>query len=589
MMEYITREKARDSKPETLYSTTRNHQVIRTLPQTETFQVTETQITNEDQFESSLDDQQEVGSNQIEFDVDLIPQNQQGLQEDYFIVQPVNLGNIKHVQPVQFSQQNAEVLLRNSYKPLIDFQSVQQYPVNDDKAKEQDELVSPLDISEWVPYGGEIIEREDKNLIEEKIGVDHEIRYVWNDYEPVLSQQVIAKFKSFQLIKSQIELPEGMLHEDCEREESRDKLKLEPIEGTDLLVDKNSLLFEQSFLKTQPPTNLHVTPADSLKRFQSIVYYKISGTFKTKLDVSNSSIYRRYNDFKSLHTLLSNQFYFRVLPHLPDKGIAYKIKASPEMIKKRAQGLQIYLNKLVLIPEVLSFEPFEKFLLDQEGFNLLWKRTEIKKMVQSEGFFKNAEQKLVGLWRFIAQKDDVVDYGYYCTFAKEIDGLFIFVKNIYENYQKIDENMRNIYHGMISLADIGIKLRPKKPIDLFSASELMGLSIYHLKPNVNRRYLITSLITVFERIYVDIIACKEALARKDRIYFENQRLLDEIVNKEPNESQKAKIELMRSRIELLEGKFKPDLKTHIQYIKSNLDLIFREGIEHVFVDLFEID
>lgn len=589
MMEYITREKTREPKPETLYSNSHNQQVIPTLPEAEGYHFMNAQGINEDQFESAMEDQQEVSPTQIEFDIELCHQKQGEKTQEYAMVPTINLGNIKNVQPFQSSQQNAEILLRNSYKPLIDSENVNQIPVADEQAKDLDELVSPLDISEWVPESGENIEREDKNLIEQKIGADDEIRYVWNDYAPVLSQQVIAKFKSFQLIKSQLEMPEGLLQDDDEKEESREQIRMEPIEGTDLLVDKNSILFEESFLKTQPPTNLHVSPADSPKRFQSIVYYKISGTFKTKLDVTNNSIYRRYNDFKGLHALLSSQFYFRVLPHLPEKGIVYKIKANSDMIKKRAQALQIYLNKLVLIPEVVKFEPFEKFLLDQEGYNFLWKRADVRKMLQSEGFFKNAEQKIFGLWKFIAHKNDEIDYGYYCTYAKEIDGLYVFVKNMLENYQKIDENMRKIYHGMISLSDIGIKLKPKKPIDLFSASDLMGLSIYHLKPKITKHYLITSLVTVFERIYVDIVACKEALTRKDHIYWENQRLFDEIANREPNESQKARLEQMRGKIELLEGTFKPELRTHIQLIKTNLDMIFREGIEHVFVDLFEME
>ena len=71
---------------------------------------------------------------------------------------------------------------------------------------------------------------------------------------------------------------------------------------------------------------------------------------------------RRYSDFEKFKGLVSQEHYDIILPALPDKNSLNMInKNESEPLKERAEGLEIYLNK-ILTNEILAgtFE-FEVF------------------------------------------------------------------------------------------------------------------------------------------------------------------------------------------------------------------------------------
>jgi hypothetical protein len=417
-----------------------------------------------------------------------------------------------------------------------------------------------------------------------KLQDDEEESYVWNEYQP----NTISSSLSRSQTKDNNTVSQGEIN-DIEDKQVGFREKSERIQEIlkSIVLDEN-FNHEESLKHSFQQSHLTISPCEAQNRFQNIIYYKVSGSFLKPNDVSDSSIYRRYNDFKTLNTLLEHQFYYKVLPYLPEKNLMYKIKANKGMIERRSEGLQIYLNKLLLIPEILNFDPLLKFLLDQEGFMSLDKQEEISQILKSDNIFYSASKTIVSLWKTISQKTDSEDFGFYSPYAKEIDSLYIFIKNMFENYQRLQTSMNKLFKQMKQLSDISLVVRPNRALDTFSNSETMAASILVLQ-NKAKRNILANLILVFERLHSDVMACRNGIIRKDKIYTEHQNILHSFDSSEKLEENLKRVEESRLKIEKLERCFKPELSMQIRLIKSNLELIFGEGIEKLFVDIFEFE
>lgn len=71
---------------------------------------------------------------------------------------------------------------------------------------------------------------------------------------------------------------------------------------------------------------------------------------------------RRYSDFERLHGLLRENHKELLLPALPSKLALTKInKGDPNAVRNRADGLELYLNKILTQPRLSDVEEFAAF------------------------------------------------------------------------------------------------------------------------------------------------------------------------------------------------------------------------------------
>jgi hypothetical protein len=73
-------------------------------------------------------------------------------------------------------------------------------------------------------------------------------------------------------------------------------------------------------------------------------------------------IVRRYSDFQRLHNLLRENHREALLPALPSKLAVNKINQSdPNAVRNRADGLELYLNKILTNTRLSGADEFQAF------------------------------------------------------------------------------------------------------------------------------------------------------------------------------------------------------------------------------------
>lgn len=361
-----------------------------------------------------------------------------------------------------------------------------------------------------------------------------------------------------------------------------------------------------------PDKRITVTVADRLQQFKKVVFYKISGSYELPDDITSQVILHRYNDFKVLHILLGEQFYYKVLPRLPEKNILYKLKTSRQMLEQRAIHLENYLNKLLEIESVNTSDFLKQFLTDRDGFAWITQTPENALALQKEGMIQSTTSKINSIWNMIAQKDRLDDPGFYAVYAKEVDSFHLFLKNTLDNLLKLRENMKGLSQNVKTLTGISQAIKPKsvKP-DSHSEEEqsdadkdqatnppILGESLLTTtRSKVQQRppsspHLLDQIIIRLNDMLEDILSCKESLGRKDKIYREFEQAKNQYKNSQISRDITERNSVLigyKKQIDELEQSFKPELSKKILAVKERLDDLMQHSLQSALVDAFRLE
>ena len=381
--------------------------------------------------------------------------------------------------------------------------------------------------------------------------------------------------------------------------------KISNFEGDDnikIVVLKNNV----------PARRITVSVADRMQQFKKVVFYKISGSYESPDDITNQFILRRYNDFKMFHILLGEQFYYKVLPRLPEKNILYKLKTTRQMLEQRASHLECYLNNLLEIDSVNTSDLLKQFLTDRDGFEWLIQSPETALILQKESMLQKTTHRISSVWNMISQKDRLDDPGFYAVYAKEVDSSHLFLKNTLDSLLLLQDSMKGLSHNVKSLKEVSQALKLKSPkIDFTSReeqpdSEGKQESITmiqknkvltatqpknHQKLNSPPR-LLENLITRLNEMLEEILSCKESMGRKDKIYQEYEQAKNQYKNSQMARDAGEKstlIAIHRKRIDLLEQLFKPELAKKIMAVKEKLDDLIQHSLQSALIDVLKLE
>jgi hypothetical protein len=331
---------------------------------------------------------------------------------------------------------------------------------------------------------------------------------------------------------------------------------------------------------------LKVIPWKSDRGIGIVKYYKITGTLSISDDITHSNITRRYNDFKCLHILLENTFYYKILPFLPEKSIKIKFISDENIVIKRSRELEIYIKKLMLIDELAYFAPFVKFLTDQKGFECLYHEKDICQILKSSNMFSLLTKRISNAWKTISRRSCPVKDDKYSSITKEIDCLGVFISNMSESYKSLENNCNNIFKYLNRLSENCSKNKPQIMNKIY-CSDVAEFSTMNSKRNSHLQTF-DHLIEIFEKLSGDLHACKEGLMRKDRIYAEHDNLFVCSNTGTKLEESCPQAKESKLKIEKLENYFKQELCHKIQAIKSTLEEIIGGKIEQLFMDFFQM-
>ncbi len=363
--------------------------------------------------------------------------------------------------------------------------------------------------------------------------------------------------------------------------------------------------------KDKPRNRINVAVADRRHQLKEVVFYKITGSYEHPEDITGQSILRRYNDFKMLHILLCEQFYYKVLPRLPEKNFLYKLKTSKEMLNNRAANLKRYLNKLLTIDSVSTSDLLKQFLTDQDGFLWMTQTPDNFSVLQKEGLVQSTKSKINTIWNMIVQKDVLEDPGFYAMYAKEIDSLHLFIENTFHKICIVETNLGMLNKDLKSLSSIGQAIKPKVKKDITPADDILEFENEHKQSqpvkedsqppfNNSKAYKkpplsINPLSKISKRLLdllEDILSCKDSLGRKDKLYQEYALAKNQF--KSSNVSWNATdrnsmLSAFKRKAEELERSFKPELAKKIMGVKEQLQEIVTNELEPALINAFSLE
>ncbi|KAK9127834.1 hypothetical protein Syun_016631 [Stephania yunnanensis] len=162
----------------------------------------------------------------------------------------------------------------------------------------------------------------------------------------------------------------------------------------------------QSPRSPSPQPSLSVSVTDPVKLgngVQAYISYRvITKTNLPEYQGSEKIVIRRYSDFVWLRDRLFEKYKGIFIPPLPEKSAVEKFRFSAEFIEMRRQGLDVFVNRIALHPELQKSDDLRIFLQADE-------ETMERARSQDIGIFKKKPADLMQIFKDVQSKvSDVV-------------------------------------------------------------------------------------------------------------------------------------------------------------------------------------
>lgn len=346
-----------------------------------------------------------------------------------------------------------------------------------------------------------------------------------------------------------------------------------------------------SFFQSTAQINVNIQFSKGIPK---LTYYSVYGSLFQENDITGSNILANFHDFEDLHMLLSENFYYKVLPSLPNKFKLLKIDEESHI--DRAVSLKNYLDCLFKIDGVSHHPILVNFLINQKEFEKSRNQLKFPIFKIGQGFFEKGWSTITNLVKLVKQSDDQFDEGYYNQFSKEIDSLYLFVKNNIENFEKLNSNMKIIYKNMQKIKEQMIIVEEKKEKSNVQKELLFSKVSSGVFRDTNGENKLDETVKKLMLIFLEICSCKESLERKDIILRTYQNLHSQMKavgmkNKDELQREKIKQEMnfWREKSENMKKHLKQELSVKIREILQSVSQLVRVDIKQALVNLYKFE
>ena len=163
-------------------------------------------------------------------------------------------------------------------------------------------------------------------------------------------------------------------------------------------------------------------------------------------------IKKRYTDFIKLRTILTDVFYYKIIPVLPPKNLRSKFQKQKDFFHQRASGLKRFLTLIITDPDMFDLKPTRDFFTDENEFNVFFDlhyggETQISKLYKSQSkFFSSAIQTMKNITGMGGPKKvhfEAKDVKF-VKMEQEIDHLRSFLANHLENVIELKKGFQSL-------------------------------------------------------------------------------------------------------------------------------------------------
>jgi hypothetical protein len=163
-------------------------------------------------------------------------------------------------------------------------------------------------------------------------------------------------------------------------------------------------------------------------------------------------IKKRYSDFLKLRTILTETFYYKIIPILPPKNFRSKLQKQKDFFYERARGLKRFLDLVIVDTEMFSLKATRDFFMDENEFNLYYdlhfgSDSQMSRMYKTQTkFFSSALQtmkSMTGMGQAKGVQIEAKDVKF-VQMEQEIDHLKSFLSNHLENIIELKKGFQGL-------------------------------------------------------------------------------------------------------------------------------------------------
>lgn len=163
-------------------------------------------------------------------------------------------------------------------------------------------------------------------------------------------------------------------------------------------------------------------------------------------------IKKRYTDFTKLRTVLTDVFYYKIVPVLPPKNFRSKFQKQKDFFHERASGLKRFLQLVITDPDMFGLKTTRDFFTDENEFNLYYDlhyggETQISKIYKTQSkFFSSAFQTVKSMTGLAEKKKFQIEAKdvKFVKMEQEIDHLKSFLSNHLENVIELKKGFQGL-------------------------------------------------------------------------------------------------------------------------------------------------
>jgi hypothetical protein len=213
-------------------------------------------------------------------------------------------------------------------------------------------------------------------------------------------------------------------------------------------------------------------------------------------------IKKRYTDFVKLRLILTDIFYYKIIPVLPPKNLRSKFQKQKDFFHQRASGLKRFLILIITDPDMFDLKVTRDFFTDENEFNLFYDlhyggETQISKLYKSQSkFFSSAFQTMKNITGMGGPKKvhfEAKDVKF-VQMEQEIDHLKSFLSNHLENVVELKKGFQSLkrnYSEVLGMLEEDVNNENSKNKDdlVFRESNLTIFSpddFPETDPNINK-------------------------------------------------------------------------------------------------------
>lgn len=317
----------------------------------------------------------------------------------------------------------------------------------------------------------------------------------------------------------------------------------------------------------------------SIKKNESIfnsTFFSLNGMIKIDGKEEEISTSRRYSHFDYLNNLITEKFYYLILPVLPENDIKFKFYNQKEALCQRRWFLELYINDLLNIPEIYDFEPFKLFLRNSEDFEFSLKNE--KNIIQKNGSFFESTRNIIKSFLFRFNKSKINDD----EFKEEweiIVNLEKFVENIkseLRNYKSSSLKMFSTYQNYY---------KENKELDHIEKYTILKKMFEDKDKERNYECHFKNMIPILDNISYKIKKCKSALERQKNKSYEVDILRKEFLDDKDSDEKIVKEKKYQEGL-VKKGNIRQslakELGKEIEKINDNLSRILNQQVPLFF-------